>query len=377
MMDVLSPASSRLAIPLLVGCLTLQVATLSFPVQSDADSVGDWKRMLPISPRGYLCVHVDEPIQVDGRIDERSWREAAWTEDFSDIEGARKAPPRFRTRAKMLWDDRYFYVAAQLQEPHVWGTLKEHDSVIFHDNDFEVFIDPNGDNHEYYELELNALNTTWDLFLPRPYKDGGRADNRWEIPGLKTAVFVGGTLNDPSDEDRGWSVEIAIPWKVLAEFAHQPSPPEEGDRWRVNFSRVQWRHQVRGTQYRKVPNKREDNWVWSPQGIVDMHRPERWGYVQFSRTASGTKRFQADPALPARDALMTVYHHQKTFFQRHKRWAQSLQMLGLRREHFPQLSGLPGIEITPDGFRASVPAAAVDGSRTRWHVQHDSRLWAE
>ena len=59
----------------------------------------------------------------------------------------------------MLWDDDYFYIGAELREPHVWGTLTAHDSVIFHDNDFEVFIDPNGDNHEYYEFEINALGT--------------------------------------------------------------------------------------------------------------------------------------------------------------------------------------------------------------------------
>jgi hypothetical protein len=34
----------------------------------------------------------------------------------------------------MLWDDQFFYVAAELAEPHVWATLDIHDSVIFHDN---------------------------------------------------------------------------------------------------------------------------------------------------------------------------------------------------------------------------------------------------
>ena len=93
----------------------------------------------------------------------------------------------------MLWDADYFYVGAELREPHVWGTLTAHDSVIFHDPDFEVFIDPNGDNHEYYEFEINALGTSWDLFLPKPYKDDGKPMNAWEIPGLKSAVFVDGT----------------------------------------------------------------------------------------------------------------------------------------------------------------------------------------
>src|SRR5438132_558705 len=144
------------------------------------------------APKGYVCYRASGPIQVDGRLDEASWQAVPWTDAFVDIEGDAKPRPRFRTRAKMLWDDQYFYVGAELEEPHVWGTLTQHDAVIFHDNDFEVFIDPNGDNHEYYEFEINALNTGWDLLLPRPYKDGGRAVNSWELPGLKTAVPIRG-----------------------------------------------------------------------------------------------------------------------------------------------------------------------------------------
>ncbi len=62
-----------------------------------------------------------------------------------DIQGDAEAEraPRFRTRAKVLWDENYLYIAAELEEPHVWATLTNHDfAVIFHDPDFEVFIDP-------------------------------------------------------------------------------------------------------------------------------------------------------------------------------------------------------------------------------------------
>ena len=150
-----------------------------------------------IPPRGYVCYYTDKPIKIDGRLDDPAWQDAPWTDYFVDIEGDRKPRPRFKTRVKMLWDKEYFYVAAALEEPHVWGTLTKHDSVIFQDNDFEVFINPTGDNHDYYEFEINALNTGWDLFLPRPYRDGGPALNAWEIPGLKTGVSIDGTLNDP------------------------------------------------------------------------------------------------------------------------------------------------------------------------------------
>jgi hypothetical protein len=234
-------------------------------------------------PLRYQAPFASSAVRVDGRQDDAAWAAAPWTPLFVDIEGDAKPKPRFKTRAKMLWDAEYFYIAAEMEEPHVWGTLTQHDSVIFHDNDFEVFIDPNGDTLEYYEFEINALNTGWDLFLDKPYRFNGKARNEWEIPGLKTAVHVDGTLNDPRDTDRGWTVEIALPWTVLGEYAHRPAPPRTGDEWRVNFSRVEWQHRVNGGRYEKVPGTKEDNWVWSPQGVVNMHIPEKWGYVRFVR----------------------------------------------------------------------------------------------
>ncbi|MBU6398961.1 MAG: carbohydrate-binding family 9-like protein [Verrucomicrobia bacterium] len=330
--------------------------------------------MAPRKPRGYVCYQAAGPIQIDGRLDEPAWQRAPWTEDFADIEGPIKPRPRFRTRAKMLWDEENFYVAAELEEPHVWGTQTQHDSVIFRDNDFEVFIDPNGDNHEYYEFEMNALNTTWDLLLKKPYKDGGSAINEWEIRGLRTAVRVRGTLNNPDDVDRGWTVEIAFPWKALAEYAHRPAPPLEGDQWRVDFSRVEWPINVTQGRYEKIPGRREDNWVWSPTGIVDMHRPERWGYVQFSRRPPPV-RFRPDPTGPARDLLQEIYYAERDFQQRRGRWAASLAELGLRLPALPPSVRSVGVASTENGFAAS---ADLNLARPRHlHIRQDSLVWSD
>lgn len=328
-------------------------------------------------PKGYVCVRASGPITIDGKLDEPAWREAPWTDDFVDIEGDRRPKPRFRTRARMLWDDQYFYVAAELEEPHVWGTLTQHDAVIFHDNDFEVFIDPDGDSHEYYEFEINALNTGWDLLLPRPYKDGGSALNSWEIPGLKTAIHIDGTLNDPRDRDRGWTVEIAFPWKVLGELAHRPAPPRDGDQWRVNFSRVEWEHRIAEGKYQKVPGKREDNWVWSPQGVIDMHRPETWGLVQFSTQPPGRAAFRPGPAGPARHALHQVYYAQRAYREKHRRWARSLDELGLSLPSHDSFAGPPTLAVTDSLFEATLPVRQPDGSTRRWRIRQDARIWGD
>lgn len=354
---------------------SLGVMTASLPLH--AGFLDDWARMKSIVPQGYVCYHTTGPIQVDGRLDEPDWRRAPWTQNFQDIEGAAKPKPRFRTRAKMLWDDHYFYVAAELEEPHVWGTLTNHDSVIFRDNDFEVFMDPNGDSHEYYEIEINALNTEWDLLLKKPYKDGGPALNEWEIPGLKTAVHVAGTLNNPADTDRGWSVELAFPWTVLAEYAHRRTPPGEGDQWRVDFSRVEWQINIVNGRYEKVPGTKEDNWIWSPPGIIDMHRPEKWGYVQFTRKPFGQAQFVPDPALPARNALQEIYYAQRDYEAKSHHWAASLDELKLSPDFARGLVKAPTMKLTGDGFEATAEIKLPDGQNERWHIRQDARVWPE
>jgi hypothetical protein len=327
-------------------------------------------------PRGYVCYRAKGPITIDGKLDDPAWADAPWSEPFRDIEGDKKPDPPLRTRMKMLWDDHALYIAAELEEPHVWGTITTHDAVIFQDNDFEVFLDPDADGHNYGELELNARNTTWDLLLPKAYKDGGPAVNGWEIIGLKTGVHVDGTINDPRDTDRGWTVEIAWPWEGLKELAKKecPVPPADGHQWRINFSRVEWDHEVVGGEYRKIPKRPEHNWVWSPQGVIDMHRPERWGIVQFSTAAPGTATFHPDPAQPARDYLHRLYYAQRDYHKQHGRYAPSLAGLG---------TGLsdsllaPQLEATRNTFEASVELRRADGGRERWRITHEARIGRE
>ncbi|MCF0175489.1 MAG: hypothetical protein HUJ94_01505, partial [Bacteroidales bacterium] len=61
-------------------------------------------------PYGYVAEKAEGPIKVDGLLDEADWIAAPWTEDFADISGEGFPTPRFRTRAKMLWDDEYLYI---------------------------------------------------------------------------------------------------------------------------------------------------------------------------------------------------------------------------------------------------------------------------
>ncbi len=234
----------------------------------------------PRGPAWIRAPHTSHPPAIDGRLDDPAWAAAAWTSAFVDIEGQVKPPPRFATRAKLLWDDTNLYIGASLEEPHVWGTLTARDEIVFHDNDFEVFVDPEGDRRWYGEVEVNSLGTVFDLQLSRAYLEEGRADHAWSPPGLRAAVAVEGTLNDSSDTDRGWTLEIAIPHAALSGHGTTSLSPKAGDVWRVNFSRVEWQYDVVDGRYVKRPDTREDNWVWTPQYVVDMHRPVQWGFVE-------------------------------------------------------------------------------------------------
>jgi hypothetical protein len=353
--------------------IVLVLLLLRRPDPEGQDTLADY-----VPPRGYVCYRASGPLTIDGKLDEAAWQAVPWSEPFVDIEGNRKPAPRFRTRMKMLWDDQCLYIAAELEEPHVRASFKEHDSYIFQeDNDFEVFLDPDGDSHLYAELEMNALNTTWDLLMTKPYKDDGKAIDAWEIAGLRTAVHVEGTLNDPSDTDRGWTIEIAWPWKGLKELSNCPMPPRDGDQWRINFSRVEWDYDIVDGKYRRIPNRPEHNWVWSPQGVVNMHRPETWGYLQFSTAPPGTVAYQPDPAGPVRHLLHRVYYAQHEYRKKHGAWAKSLPELGLKDVRHPSLVGELQLETTCNLFEVGATVRQPDGSTKRWHIRSDARVWAD
>ncbi|QGK73253.1 carbohydrate-binding family 9-like protein [Flavobacterium sp. SLB02] len=279
-----------------------------------------------ILPKTYVASKTTTPIVIDGDDSDTSWSKADWTDLFEDIENNVK--PKYETKVKMLWDETNFYILAKIDEPHVWANLKQRDTIIFYNNDFEVFIDPDSDTFNYYELEINALNTAWDLFLSKPYRENDNVVlNDWNIPGLKSAVKIKGTLNNPNDTDQGWVLEMAIPWASYRKSYNEKNVPAD-QFWRVNFSRVNWQHTVRNGSYqrKKDPDGKflpEYNWVWSPMGVINMHEPEKWGYVYFS-SKEGKDSFTIPQDEKVRWELYNLYRAQKQYYNQHKTWAKSL-----------------------------------------------------
>ena len=259
----------------------------------------------------YTAQKIGFDFQVDGDLSKSAWAGAVWSKPFVDI--ASGEPAEFETRSSILWSDERLYVAFKAEEPNLQASLTARDSLIFLENDVELFID-GGDS--YYELELNALNTIYEVFFiwrdsypnpakfppelfdissPDSYTFGGDYDRtgssfwlgthprgtRWafrgfDMPGLETAVSLQGSLNDPLSKDEGWSAEISIPWGSLAPLANGRSlPPKNGDSWKFFLGRFD-KKVVDGVEVSPHPAS-----SLRSHGVYDTHQPEEWSEVTF------------------------------------------------------------------------------------------------
>jgi hypothetical protein len=256
----------------------------------------------------YTCYKTNEAIRIDGHLDEKSWQKAPRSLRFVDLVTGESAP--LDTRMATLWDDENLYIGFWVEEPFVRANFTERDSPIYMENDVEVFI---AGRNCYYEFEINALGTVYEVFFiwQDAYQKGGAFDRPefellsqrvdvlggfqdsmrfgkhprgkrwafldWDFPGMKSVVQVEGTLNDNTDTDNGWTVELAFPWKGMDLLADGRSlPPQDGDIWRMDFSRFE-AFDLKGN-----PIHRSAGWAFNKHGVYDSHIPECFTFVHFS-----------------------------------------------------------------------------------------------
>lgn len=301
---------------------------------------------IEFNPPVYYCKRRTKPFSLDGNIFKEFWDDIPFTNAFVDIEGDKKEPPFYETQAKMQWDEENFYFAAVLHGQEIWANLTERDSVIFYDNDFEIFIDPDSDTHGYFEFEMNALNTVWDLFLNKPYRDRGAEPlNGWDIKGLRSQVAIKGRLNQVSEENAYWSVEVVIPFHALIERSQSKRPPVCGEYYRVNFSRVQWHVDTESGAYEKKDHP-EENWVWAPTGLINIHYPELWGFVFF---VNEDEKYAVPEVEKVKWNLRRCYYAMHKFYDEEGFFTDRLSQLdqGLLGEVIPK------IEVTSNSFLLS------------------------
>lgn len=259
----------------------------------------------------YTAYRVDAPLTIDGHLNESAWQAAPKSPRFRDLVNGDEVI--HDTRTAVLWDDDYLYVGYWIEEPMVTATLTERDQPIYQNNDVELFI---AGKDTYYEFEINAFGTIYEVFfiweeayekggfdrmpefdrtkegvLPfhgvgfQPHPRGPRIGYwNWDFLDLQTAVHVDGEINNEKVRDRGWTVELALPWQGMTSLARdgRSLPPAEGDIWRMDFSRF--------NQYKEAPPSRDTSaWAWSPHGTMDSHVPEVWPYIHFSNELVGER----------------------------------------------------------------------------------------
>lgn len=326
--------------------ISLLAAAALLPALLPAQSLLERYATRLTPPPFYTCFKTAVPPVIDGRIDDPCWQQAGVIERLNDISGYDLPAPLYNTHVRMLWDDSCFYVSALLEEPYIRAAQKQRDDIVWHDNDFEVFIDAAGAGARYFEIEINALGTLLDLFMDKPYRTGGQFLSTWNCPGLRSAVHIEGTLNDSTYRDRYWSVEMAIPHEALR--VGFDSGLRQGRLWRVNFSRVEW----------LKDGGPEENWVWAPTGEINIHMPERWGYVQLAEGAT----YDAIPREKAECTLLhALFYAQLDYHRTHQCYATSAAELGLAPTDAATLpaSAAISVEGTAHTFHLSIATDSI------------------
>ena len=282
-------------------------------------------------PKSYTLFTTKTPVKIDGDLNEKAWLDSPWSDLFIDIEGDLKPAPANKTRVKMIWDEKYLYIAAQLEEPHVWANKRPEKDIIFRDNVFKIFIDPDNNMNDDFEIQINPQNNMLFLIMNKPYRDGGVPVSGWEPIGYQSAVKINGTINRSEDIDNGWTAEIALP---LASFSFNPKDTKQNTRLRINFLRTNFDFSVKDGVYSKALDSTGKAFpphyaCWSPQGIINMHYPERWGYTIFSEISPDEKgeAFFLPYSEKQRKYLWLAYYRQKEYFKKNKRYASSLNEL--------------------------------------------------
>jgi hypothetical protein len=215
----------------------------------------------------YTILRAGKPLTIDGKLDEPAWRAAPTVGDF--VFPWWKEGKREQTQARLLWDEEYLYVAFVCADEHITARHTERDGKIPEDDCAEIMLTPDADHpHVYFNIEFNVLGGILDNFRPNG-PDKPRAP-KWDAEGVKIAGTYVGTLNDDSDSDRSWQVELAIPWRNFAAYM-KSSPPKPGLVMRLNLNR-------HGGQ----TNPQYSQWASGGTPKPSFHTPDRFGRVTLS-----------------------------------------------------------------------------------------------
>lgn len=210
----------------------------------------------------YAVPRASGALVIDGELD-AAWEKAPLIEFVFPWESQTGA--KQKTTARMLWDDRYLYVFYDCEDDDIVALYTRRDDPTYRDDAVEIFINPKPSQETtYYGLEMNAGAVLYDYVavMPRTFY------KRFQMEGIQLAVHVSGTRNVRGDKDRGWTLELAIPWENFETLATRP---KAGDRWKAQLNR--WD----GIE----PHRRLSMWIDPQVESSWPHVPSRFGWIEF------------------------------------------------------------------------------------------------
>jgi hypothetical protein len=244
------------------------------PVRNNAPSDGtgrvkigpfDMQYDLP----GVTVPQVSTTIVIDGRLDEPAWSLAAALDPFVVAPDGPQAPDR--VRAKVMWSRQYLYVAFEVRDRLLVSQFTQRDDQLYTQDAVEVFLDEDGDGKDYYEFEVSPSGVLFDYALAEPRKGEPKS---FTASDFRAAVVTDGTVND-AVPDRGYTVELQIPFLALAKFKERP--PRVGATWRANFYVLD----MPGLPQPGAPAPGQEGFAWSAPQKPDFHEYRRFGELTF------------------------------------------------------------------------------------------------
>ena len=158
-------------------------------------------------------------------------------------------------KLRLLYDDEYLYIGAQLQDSEVLSDGKKNQDFLYAKGDVvEVFLKP-ADQNYYWEIYGTPHKLTSCFYfpargmlgLPSGYQDPGAA--------VKVDARVFGTFNQSCDKDIGWNVLIAIPLADLRKNGMKFVPEEK---WTIFVARYNYSRYLPACEFSGVPQKFAD-----------------------------------------------------------------------------------------------------------------------
>lgn len=218
----------------------------------------------PAIPR-YEVHRAPSAISVDGKLDDAAWAAAAPAVTLQFLWDSQTGAKQ-NTFVRLLWDADALYVAYAADDADLTARFMNRDDPTYRDDALEIFINPNpAQETVYYGFEANALGTIYDYlnFQTRTFF------KRFDATDLEIGVSLDGTLNERDDSDRGWTLELAIPWENFEELARRR--PALGTVWKANLNR--WD----GVE----PDRRMSIWSDPLNDESWPHVPSRFGELVF------------------------------------------------------------------------------------------------